>query len=183
MSWGPVPFPVSLLRPSTESGCRALVPAAQEDGGHRRSCLSPHSPCGVQCTVTTNASVTVRADQEPSWWCEVNELVPGGTSKHKTRCDTRALLRAPPGPAASNRPCQLGTPCTGSLSDCARRCFTPLHPSYLILFSRVEKKHLQVDFTCKQLTWQIQRMGSKSRSRAPPVGTDWPHARSTAPAA
>ena len=35
---------------------------------------------------------------------------------------TRALLRAPPGPAASNRPCQLGTPCTGSLSACARRC-------------------------------------------------------------
>ena len=56
----------------------------------------------------------------------------------------------------------------GALSDCARRCFTPLHHSYLILFSRVEKKHLQVDFTCKQLTWQIQRMGSKSRSRAPP---------------
>ena len=123
MSWGPVPFPVSLLRPSTESGCRALVPAAEEDGGHRCSCRSPRSPCRVQCTVTTNASVTVRADQEPSWWCEVNELVPGGTSKHKTRCDTRALLRAPPGPAASNRPCQLGTPCTHSFSNCARRCF------------------------------------------------------------
>ena len=35
-------------------------------------------------------------------------------------------------------------------------------------FPALKKNILQVDFTCKQLTWQIQRMGSKSRSRAPP---------------
>ena len=81
-----------------------------------------------------------------------------------------AFLARAPGALSdcARRGCPRRTPCTGSLSDCARRCFTPLHHSYLILFSRVEKKHLQVDFTCKQLTWQIQRMGSKSRSRAPP---------------
>ena len=45
-SLSPVPVPVCL--PSTESGSRALLSAAEEDGGHRRSCRSPRSPCRVR---------------------------------------------------------------------------------------------------------------------------------------
>ena len=71
----------------------------------------------------------------------------------------------------ARRCCPRRTPCTGSLSDCARRCFTPLPAAFFptsFSFPALKKNILQVDFTCKQLTWQIQRMGSKSRSRAPP---------------